>query len=123
VVEEEMLQRYRPEMKEVKVEGGRVADGGSRQAIVISEFPIVIVKVSELACSVIISFFQPEVNPTNDLTFAPTSLNIPKYLEVSTITYDKTQDKIDFIVDPVNPSNMYLQIGKSIYSVEFLQMK
>jgi hypothetical protein len=46
----------------------------------------------------------------------------PKYLEVSDITFENSS-RIDFTRDPVKTSLFYLQTGKSIFSLKFLQIE
>jgi len=46
----------------------------------------------------------------------------PKYLEVSDITFENSS-RIDFTRDPVKSSLFYLQTGKSIFSLKFLQIE
>ena len=46
----------------MEVDGGRVGDGKTMQVHVISELPIGIVKVSERATQLVVSFYQPELD-------------------------------------------------------------
>jgi len=52
--------RERCKLCKVEVDGGRVGDGKTMQVQVISELPIGLVKVSERATQLVVSFYQPE---------------------------------------------------------------
>lgn len=95
----------------MEVDGGRVGDGKTMQVQIISEMPIGIVKVSERATQLVVSFYQPEFDLTlgedENLTAEKVKEVVPRYMAISDLTYDQTS-RVELSRDPIKSNVYYL---------------
>jgi len=95
----------------VDVDGGRVGDGKTMQIQVISELPIGLVKVSERATQLVVSFYQPEfdlaLGQDENLTSQKVKDVVPRYMAISDLTYDETS-RVELSRDPIKSNVYYL---------------
>jgi len=103
--------RGRCKLCKVEVDGGRVGDGKTMQVQVISELPIGLVKVSERATQLVVSFYQPELDLANgqeeNLTSQKVKEVVPRYMAISDLTYDQNS-RVELSRDPVKSNVYYL---------------
>ena len=103
--------RGRCKLSKVDVEGGRVGDGKTIKVQVISEMPIGLVKVSERATQMVVSFYQPEfevaIDQAENLTTQKAKEVVSRYMAISDLTYEQTS-RVELSRDPVKSNVYYL---------------
>jgi hypothetical protein len=81
------------------------------QIQVITELPIGLVKVSERATQLVVSFYQPEfdlaLSQDENLTSQKVKDVVPRYMAISDLTYDETS-RVELSRDPIKSNVYYL---------------
>jgi hypothetical protein len=81
------------------------------QIQVITELPIGLVKVSERATQLVVSFYQPEfdleLGQDENLTSQKVKDVVPRYMAISDLTYDETS-RVELSRDPIKSNVYYL---------------
>ena len=98
-------------LNKVEVDGARVGDGKTVRVHVISELPIGLVKVSERATQLVVSFYQPELDfaasQEESMTTQKAKEVVPRYMAISDLAYDETS-RVELSRDPIKTNLYYL---------------